>query len=360
MKVLYFFKEYDSIMYGWQRFQFIDELRHHDINIQIFNPLKYSGIYEANEVLLREIDSGNYDLFMTCHNEETLYISTLQDIKNKGIPTLLFCPDNLLIPYFYKKISKYFDLVWLTSVETEYLFKRWKSNTIFLPYAANPTNFSPEYKQEINKICFIGTPYGSRKRIINHLINNDCQLELYANLDTSNKDSKPYIYKSGDIFFDYFKHKIGRRIILGSIAGKFNTNEHINVNSEKLVIKNPVSYNEGINLYSRYSLALSSTSARNTGYLRNPVNIINLRSFEIPMSGGIQFCAYNPEISNYFEDGKEIILYNSDYELIEKAKFYLTPDKDKLRLEMKKNARKRAETDHSWICRFNKVFNKLF
>ena len=34
-------------------------------------------------------------------------------------------------------------MVWLTSVETENLFKKWGASTIFLPFAANPNFFKP-------------------------------------------------------------------------------------------------------------------------------------------------------------------------------------------------------------------------
>ena len=64
-------------------------------------------------------------------------------------------------------------------------------------------------------------------------------------------------------------------------------------------------------VYSKYSLALSSTAARNTGVLKHSLYIVNFRSFEIPMSGGLQICQYTDEMAEYFDDGKEIIFYRS-------------------------------------------------
>ncbi len=106
-------------------------------------------------------------------------------------------------------------------------------------------------------------------------------------------------------------------------------------------------------------MSLSSTSARNTGILNHPVDIVNLRSFEVPMCGGLQFCAHFDEIAEYFEEGKEIVFYRSNEDMIDKAKYYLKSENKDLRIQMKLAARKRAENEHSWFNRFKKVFDYL-
>jgi spore maturation protein CgeB len=90
-----------------------------------------------------------------------------------------------------------------------------------------------------------------------------------------------------------------------------------------------------------------------------PVHKMHLRTFEIPMCGGLELASYTEELAGYFEDGNEIVLYNSNEEFISKAKFYLDKKNESLCLKMKKSARKRAELDHTWINRFDKVFEVL-
>jgi hypothetical protein len=53
------------------------------------------------------------------------------------------------------------------------------------------------------------------------------------------------------------------------------------------------------------------------------------------------------------------LFYDSDDELIEKAKYYLRPENNEKRMMMKMAARKRAESDHSWFERFKKIFDHL-
>ena len=111
--------------------------------------------------------------------------------------------------------------------------------------------------------------------------------------------------------------------------------------------------------YSSYALSLASTSNGHTDVLKNPLKIINLRNFEIPMSGGIEFCRYNPELAEYFEDGKEIIFYHTDEEMIDKAKYYTEKAADEEIFRIKRSARKRAECDHTWMRRFAVAFDTL-
>ena len=122
---------------------------------------------------------------------------------------------------------------------------------------------------------------------------------------------------------------------------------------------NSVSLAETNQIYAEHDLSLSIAAARNTGNLKHPVMIVHLRNFEIPMSGGLQFCEYFPELAECFEDEKEIIFYHSKEELIEKARYYLSPTHDSERRIIRLSARKRAEGEHTWWHRFSKAFDYL-
>ncbi|MFJ5717806.1 glycosyltransferase [Neobacillus sp. NPDC093127] len=361
MKILYYFKERDTMMYQWQRVHIFDELKRHDCNIEVFNPLVFDNIEEANEKLMQHIQNNHYDLFMTPHGSKDIYVQTLLKVKQKGIPTLLICFDNLIVPFDHSNIVKYFDLVWLTSIETNEMFNRWGANTIVLPYAANPYFFKPNYNDEIQRVAFIGTPYGSRVNMINLLLDNEVEVSLYSSNSKGPKiisekmTIKDYIHPA----YNLMRFSIGRRVILGALKQKINGNIELNKTSRFLEQHFPVDLKDLSTLYSNYAISLSSTAARNTGVLKHPVNIVNLRGFEIPMSGGLQMCLYFEELADYFEEDREIIFYRSNDELIEKARFYLQPQNKNIRMNMKLAARKRAENDHTWFCRFTNVFDHL-
>ena len=358
--ILFFGSNNGSIMTSWPKYHINDELELHKCRIYDINLTEYSNIDEANKHLLEFIGRNQVDLFVTSFNEKTLQINTLNTIKNMGVKTLLFCPDNLVIPYVHKNIAKYFDLVWLTSIETKYYFDKHGANTIYMPYAANPY-MKYEIKSNTEGVCFIGTPYGSRANIINELTNNDinvyCTCKTNTGISNNGGNKNSLINKLCNIF-QHVRFTQGRKLIIGSLINRYIYKTKLNDNKFLHNIQT-VEITRLYEKYSFYSLCFSSTTAGHTGVLREPLLICNLRSFEIPMSGGVLFAQYNPELDSYFKDGVEAIYYYNKKDMIEKAKYYLDPiHRDEL-LKIKHNARKKAEKYHSWWVRYKKIFDLL-
>lgn len=360
MKILYYFRNLGTAMYMWQIYHIVDELAHYDCIVDIFNSDNFESLDEANDQVLKKLREEPYDLFMTCHNEKLLYISTVKEIKKIGIPTLLFCPDNLLAPFNHEHIAKYFDLVWLTSQETKYLFDNWGCKSVFLPYAANPFMYKPDYSMnEILSLGFIGTPHGTRMDHINNLIDAGVSVTVHTALNNSHQNvvSAP-VNSYIKALEAYIRYPIGRKLLIASIIDK-SKKRAFHVDNDNLIIKEPVLFEEMAKYSCAYAAMLSFTDARSTGVLKNPVPIINLRHFELPMSGALQFTSYSDELASYFKDGEEIILCKSEEEYIERAKYWLRSENSEYRKKMKLAARKRAVAEHTWHNRFEKVFELL-
>lgn len=353
----------------WQKIHFFDELKRHDIELVTLKGLELHSWSEANEKALEMLRSGRYSLFFTaiCRKEQ-LFIETLQEIKKMGIPTLCIRFDNLLIPYYDKELAPYFDLVWLTSIETKRLYDKWGVKSIFAPYAANPFFFKYSEKPLRRQVCFIGSPYGSRTRMMNTLTTNGVNLSLFYGklskesttevLSNESVNLPTAQYGTVRVFIDRMKTWEGRRLLKGTLVNK--TKGNIQLIENEYLSKGPsVSFEQICELYSEFALSLASTSAVHTDILKVPLKVINLRNFEIPMSGGIEICRYNKELSDYFEEDKEIIFYNNNNELVDKARFYTQKATDSDIIAIKCAARKRAENEHTWFNRFSKVFNEL-
>lgn len=361
MKILYYFSEDTSYMSQWQRIHIFDELSHYDYDIEVYNPSDYKSIEEANDNLITHIKTSKnkYDLFMTCVGSELLYKESVLEVKKIGIPTLLVCFDNLHAPFMHKKIASVFDIVWLTSGETKWMFERWGcTNIIVQPYAANPFNFKPKWDETIYSVSFIGSPYGSRVNKLNNLTESGIKCAIYTDNYSSSADNSFKVSEYNNLFEDTInclKFSIGRKVLMGALMNKVIQKQNILSHNENLVIKPTVSFEEMNSLYSNHALSLNISELRNTYVLKNPVHKLHLRTFEIPMSGGLQIAHYTDELASYFEDGKEIVLYKSKDELISKANFYLNEKNDKVCLKMKQDAYKRAQSDHSWYNRFKKI-----
>jgi hypothetical protein len=284
------------------------------------------------------------------------------------LPTALICWDNLELPYKQKKIAGLFDVVWLTSIETKYLFERWGcKNLIFQTYAANPFVFQPDWKTTLREVGFIGSPYGSRVNKLNDLIHHHIPCTAYS--DSFFK--KGYNTSVGGIkktnvsnlvikASRYMRFSIGRKVLYSTLKNKAIRNKSIlAAPNEFLHLKPAVPVREMCTLYSNFALALNITELRDTYVMKYPIHKIHLRAFEIPMCGGLQLASYNDELAAYFEEDKEIVFYRTVDEMIDKCKFYLDEKNETLALRIKKAARIRAEQEHTWCNRFNRLFKAL-
>jgi len=353
-------------MLQWQRTHIFDELERNGHTIEVFNPLLFKTIEEANEQLPKTLrqKAASIDLFMNAAPEKFLYKETVNEVKKIGIPSLLICFDNLHAPFIHREMAPFFDLVWLTSWETQSLFERWHCKTIFQPYAANPYTFFPHHTHEIYSIGFVGRLYDDRVNRVNQLISNNIPCTLYSDgffSNASSTEQKTLTYhETIQLLWRLSKFKIGRKVAYGTIKNKLFPENHRLINNEYLELKPSVPFAQISEIYSNHALSLGISELRNTFGLKHPVHKLHLRTFEIPMCGGLQIAPFTDELAGYFEDEKEIVLCKSNEEFIDKATFYLKPANERIRLEMKKKARMRAEAEHTWTNRFEKAFQALF
>ena len=367
MKILYYYPELSTPMMQWQRVHFFDELARYGIEFEVFNPLLCENIEQAQEEVIKISKNKKFDLFMTCLcNEKHIYKSTIEDIKRRGIPTLSFRPDNLAIPLNDKKMSPVFDLIWLTSKDTQYLYDKWGAKTVFLPYAANPFVYKYEVEPSIRRVCFIGNPHGSRTTIINNLTKGGVNVDMFhgGNKKASNDEAgiKPQwtlpLSSPSHEIISRLRTKEGRRLLLGALYEKISETGGL-IGNEYLGKYPGLSFEGMVENYSKYYLSLSFSSYAKTDVLKRNLPVVNLRNFEIPMCGGIQLCRYSEEMASLFEDGKEVVLYHDREEMIEKAKYYIGSATDREIKEMKNSARMRSENEHTWMNRFRVVFDLL-
>lgn len=355
-------------MDSWQEVHYINELTVNGHEFILFDPNSFPTISDANDELLKDIrnNKGKYDLFFNAYGETLLFPETLKQIKALGLPSLLICFDNLHVPYMHRSIAPLFDLVWLTSFETQAMFEQWGCNCYFQPYAANPYTFYPSFGDEIKTIGFIGTPYGSRVEKINDLVNAGVSCTVYSdktNFEGKIPPKKKKLYDYWNLLqadIELLRFPIGRKVVKAELCKKlFVKSSALNVKSEYLCSRASVPFEEMNKLYSNFSLSLGITELWNTYVLSKPIYKLHLRTFEIPMCGGLQLVSYTDELANYFEDGKEIVFYSSKDEYIDKTKFYLDDRREGLRLKMKKAARYRSEYEHTWQNRFDKIFEVM-
>lgn len=93
-------------------------------------------------------------------------------------------------------------------------------------------------------------------------------------------------------------------------------------------------YEEAPKVYRQSKINLNIT-------LKNITSGIPLRALEIMGSGGFLLSNYQPEIAENFEDGKEVVLYDSVEDGIRKALYFLSHEDERVTIAV--NGRKAAE-----------------
>jgi spore maturation protein CgeB len=81
------------------------------------------------------------------------------------------------------------------------------------------------------------------------------------------------------------------------------------------------------------------------------------RNFEIPGTGGFQLSGSSEDLASYYEPDKEIVLFSSTDELIDKARHFLQADAE--RSAIAKAGYQRTVAEHTYAHRYRGIFREL-
>lgn len=211
----------------------------------------------------------------------------------------------------------------------------------------------------------------------------------YANVIHSQWASNNFIYQKRDLPYKYDVSFVGvpygkRRLMI----------EKLNNAGIKVVCfgkgwpAGHVSQDEMISIFSQSKINLNFTAGsgvlwKELGYLvvsrrwdrsiraNNPLHYpyllrsmlgtfrkqIKGRNFEVPGCGGFLLTNYADNLKDYYEIGKEIVVYEGTRDLIEKIRYYLEHDAE--REEIARAGYERTLRDHTFERRFNDIFKAM-
>lgn len=84
---------------------------------------------------------------------------------------------------------------------------------------------------------------------------------------------------------------------------------------------------------------------------------LKMRDFDAPMSGSFYLTHNNTDLNLVYDVGKEIVSYNNVQDCIERVRYFLEHDSE--REEIAHRGWLRANSEHTWIKRFNALFDTL-
>lgn len=378
MKIIHYCAHAGGFVYEWHRYHMISELEAAGHQVIDINPVEILGRIgspdEYSEITVdkvREIyDRAGCDLFFATATDETIRPGAIKEIGRKGIATLNLSCDDLSHPFRVRAISSSFDLTWTTVRENQHILRSYGANVFAMPWGANPHVFKPADVKEDSVVGFVGSCYGARARNLAVLANAGLPVRVYGQPPTGIYGAAPVnhplvraLYNVGDAWSRVYQSLFfssGRRCLLGSL--KRSVVETFTTPPEKAIPANRIEYLPGPSFqelgtrFSQLAISLGSIELSSTYSLKKPLLFIRLREFEVPMCGGVHLANRLPELGEYFEEDKEMLFYGDLEELIDKARYYLAPERDHQRQKIREHARKRALAEHTWLHRFGRAW----
>lgn len=243
-----------------------------------------------------------------------IYPETLLEIKAMGITAVNWFMENLdhknYIRWFLKT-HRYYDYFFNYDPMIAEKFK--SSNLRYLPVGLDPDfyrvrNLSQKEKEFFScDVCFVGALYPEREKLLSAVKKMGVNLKI----------------------FGWPKWKISS--LTENYYGSLSV--------------------DGIaKVYNLAKISLNSNLQPQNGG-------VNLKTFEIPAAGGFQISDNQPELKNIFEPGEEVETYETENELLDKIRFYLSNENKRKKIALA--GHQRVLKDHTLNQRIKTILETI-
>jgi spore maturation protein CgeB len=320
MNILYMSSGYKRI------YQFFDQCilnelqKFPDVSVEYFaNPHDCSSLKSV-------CDEFKPDMVLTMLGDN-LSQNTLNWIKRQAFRSILWLTED---PYYIDraiKVMPYFDITFSIDYAAVDYYKTLQfTNVHHLPLGTDPHVFSPAGTGNKNiDVCLIGYPYPDRIRIASSILKNT-----------------PYrIHVVGNMWRTQFFRR-------GTTANLSLLNRWVP----------PM---EAAHYYRHAKIVLNTFRPFNEKTNLNRAGVVNRsvnnRTFDIAGCGAFQLIQSIDDLSQYFEEKKEIVSFQTDDDLIDKLAYYLKNDTE--RLTIGANARKKVLLQHTFHHRLSQILETI-
>lgn len=195
-----------------------------------------------------------------------------------------------------------------------------QSNVIISQWGCNPRIYRPSPEGYMYDVSFVGQNYGPRQEIINYLWKKGIDVAVFGR----GWPQWRWHWKRG-FWFTLFG--------LSPIRGDY------------------VPYEEVVEIYGRSKINLCLNN--------NVTGIDNIkgRNFEIPACRGFLISGLAKGLDEFFEIGKEVVVYSDLDDLVKKILYYLQHDDE--RESIAQAGYERAVREHTYEQRFRKIFANI-
>jgi spore maturation protein CgeB len=280
------------------------------------------------EALLRQLKAAHrrrpVDLFFSYFYSAYVDPDVIREIGRMGIPTVNWYCNASYQFELVSEIAPAYDFCLVPEKFRVDDYRRVGANPVYCQEAANPNVYRPLDVAHEFDVTFVGQRYGNRPMYLRRLVEAGIDVRAWG----PRWDEQSWAARSKA------DEALARR------AGA------------------PLSDDELVAMYSRSRISLGFSAVAHVPKDGSPpIRQVRLRDFEAPMSGAFYLVERFDELAEFFEPGKEIVFFEDEDDLADKAAFYLRHERERRRI--RDAGLRRARAQHTWHKRFEAAFVQM-
>ncbi len=317
-------------------FHALKQVEGHSITHVPFDEILTLGREAWNAKLLKMVEDEKPDLVFAFMYTDELLPETIKAMSKITNTLAWFSDDHWRIYNYSLRYAKYFTAVATTYSKAPAIYHvHGVKNVIRSQWAADTSLYNPSLKAEpIHDVAFVGLWSKPREQLIQKL--RDAGIDVYVR----GRDWKEGGVPQKEMIRIFASSKIN--LAINSAPGMFSKDSIARLFLRRSLTKIVPDFHVFQNLRS--------------WPLRNILQI-KARHFEIPATGGFTITRRADDLETYFENGKEMVIVDSDDELVEKIKYYLAHEDE--RAAIAKAGYERTIAEHTYKQRLLAVFESL-
>jgi hypothetical protein len=309
---------------------------------------------------------GGLDLVFLVALDDVLEDETLIHFRRLGAKLVLYQVDMLAQWYRSIRSSRFMDLLCYASSDHVEFFRKQGIRTLQFGFAAVPPSAGELDSDAIayDGVLYMGSPWSYRQRVLRHIAEAGLPLRVYGNNWHSTAPWPATAGAARKLAHDLRSYLLPRLreegpALLGRILRRLADRGQATVRLDQLpsdVLCGPYEM--------RQFGALVRGAAINIGFTqmdsdprREQPRQLRLRDFEIPAVGGFYLAQSCPELSLYYDIGREIAVWDTAKDVVDRIRYYLArPDE---RASIAAAGRRRVLHNHTWMHRFAAMAKEL-
>lgn len=348
MKILYVAPKFDYGIrergFSFEHYNFFDTLFNMGNEIVYFDYidiLKKIGQTRMNNLLLETFEKEKPELMFVFLFEYELDPKIISRISNSGkvITINWFADDHWRFDNYSRYWAPYFNWVVTTDFEAVPKYHSLGIQKVILSqWACNHFLYKNLRLEASYDVSFMGQAYGNRREIIKSVETAGIPVLV-----------RGQGWKSGRTTQDQMIEIINRsRINLNIANASVKYTSGLVKTFDKYALYNPILKR----VWRKVRSLIPSGSSKS-----QPIFQIKGRNFEVPGCGGFFLTDYVKGLEEFYLPDEEIVCYRSTTELIEKIHYYLRHEE--LRNRIASNGFRATMEKHTYVHRFNHLFNKM-